>query len=282
MSDTCGPTSGTPLAQYDLQQQCWKTSEATSLWALTLSSLTLPTWGGLHAGVLYELPTPERPTIERAYSSLPTPRAQARDAIYDGADYRYNLEEALAKLPTPRAQNGEARNQTIYKREGPQNLENALALLPTPLAEMGNLQREDFTPNLRTVIEGNAMLSGSGRLLPTPAVNDMGAGKDPQAWDEWTERMKEAHGNGNGHGKSLEQEALKMLPTPRAQDEYERRNYKTMVRIRDEGGDMTLPTWATVVAPSLGDTTPPPLTAGSTSSGDPHQPQLFADESETA
>ena len=53
-------------------------------------------------------------------------------------------------------------------------------------------------------------------LLPTPAVNDMGAGKDPQAWDEWTERMKEAHGNGNGHGKSLEQEALRMLPTPTA------------------------------------------------------------------
>ena len=59
-------------------------------------------------------------------------------------------------------------------RQGPQNLENALA------------------------------------LLPTPAVNDMGAGKDPQAWDEWTQRMREAHGNGNGHGKSLEQEALRV------------------------------------------------------------------------
>lgn len=42
-----------------------------------------------------------------------------------------------------------------------------------------------------------------------------------------------------------------MLPTPRAQDEYERRNMKTMERIRDEGGDMTLPTWAKVVAPLL-------------------------------
>jgi hypothetical protein len=114
-----------------------------------------------------------------------------------------------------------------------------------------------------------------GRLLPTPAVNDMGAGKDPQAWDDWTERMKEAHGNGNGHGKSLEQEALRMLPTPRGQDEYERRNYKTMVRIRDQGGDMTLPTWATVVAPSLGDSTSQQLGAGSRSSDDQHQPPLF-------
>lgn len=86
---------------------------------------------------------------------------------------KFRLEETISTLPTPRAANGDNRNQTIYKRQGPQNLENALA------------------------------------LLPTPTVNDMGAGKEPQAWEAWTERMKEAHGNGNGHGKSLEQEALK-------------------------------------------------------------------------
>jgi DNA (cytosine-5)-methyltransferase 1 len=44
-------------------------------------------------------------------------------------------------------------------------------------------------------------------LLPTPAVNDMGAGKTPQEWDEWTDAMRERHGNGNGHGKSLSIEA---------------------------------------------------------------------------
>ena len=104
MNDTSGLMSGTPLAQYDRQQRCWKTSEATSLWALTLSSLTLPTWGGLHAGVLYELPTPERPTAEIDCSLLPTPRAQL----------------------------GEQRNQTIWLRplDEPQNLENALARIP--------------------------------------------------------------------------------------------------------------------------------------------------------
>jgi hypothetical protein len=36
---------------------------------------------------------------------LPTPRAQARDAIYNREDYHYNLEEALALLPS---QNGES------------------------------------------------------------------------------------------------------------------------------------------------------------------------------
>ena len=46
-------------------------------------------------------------------------------------------------------------------------------------------------------------------LLPTPAVNDMGAGKTVQQWDEWTAKMQAAHGNGNGHGASLSIEALR-------------------------------------------------------------------------
>ena len=53
-------------------------------------------------------------------------------------------------------------------------------------------------------------------LLPTPAVNDMGASYTPETWDEWTERMRSEHGNGNGHGKSLHIEALRLLPTPEA------------------------------------------------------------------
>lgn len=50
-------------------------------------------------------------------------------------------------------------------------------------------------------------------LLPTPAVNDMGASYTPDEWDEWTARMKAEHANGNGHGPSLHIEALRMLPT---------------------------------------------------------------------
>ncbi|MBK5248116.1 MAG: DNA cytosine methyltransferase [Actinomycetales bacterium] len=53
-------------------------------------------------------------------------------------------------------------------------------------------------------------------LLPTPAVNDMGAGKTVDAWDAWTASMQAKHGNGNGHGASLSIEALRLLPTPRA------------------------------------------------------------------
>lgn len=55
-------------------------------------------------------------------------------------------------------------------------------------------------------------------LLPTPAVNDMGAGKTVEDWDAWTQRMKDKHGNGNGHGKSLSIEAQRLLPPPTVQD----------------------------------------------------------------
>lgn len=55
-------------------------------------------------------------------------------------------------------------------------------------------------------------------LLPTPAVNDMGRSYTVEEWDAWTARMKAEHGNGNGHGKSLEIEAQRLLPTPAAQE----------------------------------------------------------------
>ena len=50
---------------------------------------------------------------------------------------------------------------------------------------------------------GAAHGSTPASLLPTPAVNDMGASYTPDTWDAWTERMRADHGNGNGHGKSL-------------------------------------------------------------------------------
>ena len=157
MSDTSGPTSYAPFARWDRDSQSWRTSEATSLWALTLSSLTLPAWGGLHDGELSEHPTPERLTSGLDCSSLPTPSANDTTGAEDQAQRK------------------------IRGAGGPM-----LRDLPT--------------------------------LLPTPAVNDMGRGKTPEDWDAWTAKMQAAHGNGNGHGKSLEIEAQRLLPTPRSTD----------------------------------------------------------------
>lgn len=78
-------------------------------------------------------------------------------------------------------------------------------LLPTPRSSDGD-------KGLRTVAGAASEFDRKGNgadlatvlaLLPTPAVNDMGEGKTVAAWDEWTAKMKAAHGNGNGHGASL-------------------------------------------------------------------------------
>jgi hypothetical protein len=89
-------------------------------------------------------------------------------------------------------------------------------------------------------------------LLPTPAVNDMGAGKTVEDWDAWTERMKAAHGNGNGHGKSLAIEAQRLLPTPRATD-----GTKGGPNQRGSSGDLMLPSAVhhLLPTPSVADST---------------------------
>jgi len=64
----------------------------------------------------------------------------------------------------------------------------------------------------------------------------MGAGKTVDDWDAWTDKMRGAHGNGNGHGKSLAIEGQRLLPTPRATD-----GTKGGPNQRGSSGDLMLP-----------------------------------------
>jgi hypothetical protein len=213
MTDTSGPTFYAPLGKWDRDSQSWKTSEATSLWALTLSSLTLPAWGGLHDGELCEHPTPAHLTSVLDCLSLPTPTTEHSSGGYNPA-----------------------------WGHGMTLLDAAMVIVGAP--------------------------AGPATLLPTPAVNDMGRGKTPEDWDAWTDKMRAAHGNGNGHGKSLEIEAQRLLPTPNAAD-GKRNNLNHQ---RGEGNPTLLG------AVSIGATTAPPSPDGNTSSDDPHQHQLSLDE----
>lgn len=77
--------------------------------------------------------------------------------------------------------------------------------------------------------------SGSSSLLPTPVVNDMGAGKTPEAWDDLIAGWKAKHGNGNGHGKSLSIEALRLLPTPQAHDAHGAKTPEKVAEMRARG-----------------------------------------------
>jgi len=174
MSDTCGPTFYAPLGKWDRDSQSWKTSEATSLWALTLSSLTLPAWGGLQDGELFEHPTPEHLTNAPASSSLPTPTGDDANNVTRASGTFTSLTRTVnGFLPTPTTQ--DAANTA-----GPSQM------------------RRNTLP-----------LNAAVALLPTPAVNDMGEGKTLEWWDEWAPRQMSSDGRPAPHGRSLAIEALR-------------------------------------------------------------------------
>ena len=93
--------------------------------------------------------------------------------------------------------------------------------MPTPRAA-DSYERRNRKTMIRIRDEGGDMTLTTWakvvvpELLPTPVVNDMGAGKTIEEWDTWTDEMKAKHGNSNGHGPSLSIEIAKLLPTPRS------------------------------------------------------------------
>lgn len=206
-------------------------------------------------------------------------------ARYDRATQSWRTSEATSLWDLPMSLEtlpawGMTLNGELYELPMPEPLTTAheFSSLPTPMAR--DYKDSSFPPRLwgPKAYMSELPTAVAVNLLPTPTVNDMGAGKDPQAWDEWTDRMKQAHGNGNGHGKSLEQEALKMLPTPTsgdcvgtgyAEDWSELTQANGRHRLRD-------------AAHLLGANTPQQSSAGSPSSDDQHQLPLFSVGKDTA
>lgn len=91
-------------------------------------------------------------------------------------------------------------------------------LLPTTRASEPGSTSAGYGDSLNDVASRMVMGSARKDLLPTPVVNDMGAGKTVERWDEWTAETKAKHQNGNGHGPSLNIEMLRLLPTPNTMD----------------------------------------------------------------
>jgi hypothetical protein len=230
-----------------------------------MSSLTLPKSGSMRNGQLFQRPTLERPIDENDFSSLPTPHAglgeRGRDGVILNPKGQQDLQHVIAHLlPTPKAAQGgpDATKVRPSGAQGTTNLAGAVRdLLPTPLADKtaGYAQpKTDFQSLPNVAIS----------LLPTPTVNDMGAGKDPQKWQEWTEEMRQKHGNGNGHGRSLEQEAVSLLPTPRAGN-ADPRNIHIYARPLEQPQNLEN------ALARIGDSTSQPSEDGNTSSDDQHQ-----------
>lgn len=170
MSDTCGPTYGTPFAFYDPDTCSLRTSEATLLSDSTPSSPTLPPSGIACGGRFYELPTSAPPTGGNGSSGLlPTPTASYVDPG-DIDRWEERRQEVLA-----RRQNGNGFGTPLGV---------AVRLLPTPRATDGT----KGGPNQRGG-KGDLMLpSAVHRLLPTPVAHD--DGKTPEAHMAMKARMK--------------------------------------------------------------------------------------------
>jgi hypothetical protein len=118
------------------------------------------------------------------------------------------LDWEMSSLTLP--QSGGMRNGQLYEHPmlEPATAENDYSSLPTPHAGLGERGRDGLILNPK----GQQDLQHAiAHLLPTPTVNDMGAGKDPEKWQELTQKMRDSHKNGNGHGKSLEQKAISLI-----------------------------------------------------------------------
>lgn len=215
---TSGQTLPEPLAVYDHASSCWRTFGGMFPSDSMPSLATFPASGMTRGGELYELPTPEHPTDEPECSSvLPTPTRRGYRTGYQAGGSPPNrrgsapLNDAVAHLlPTPEAKlsdSGPDYARANREGSGGDDLTTTVHrfLLPT---------MTDVRPSSSTEPTPGPSVCAPSALLPTPAVNDMGAGKTPEDWDDWTDRMQERHGNGNGHGKSLAIEALRLLPTP--------------------------------------------------------------------
>lgn len=119
--------------------------------------------------------------------------------------------------------------------------DEAVELLGTPTARMWKGSGQPGSASHTWLLDhGNVeaqvlSLPEPGPLLPTPAVNDMGASYTPEEWDAWTDRMKAEHGNGNGHGNSLSVEAQRLLPTPQAHDAKGAKTPEQVAAMRADG-----------------------------------------------
>lgn len=194
----------------------------------------------------------------------------------DSSSWRTSPDTSLWDLPMslgtlPRS--GMTRDGSLYELPMPElpTVAPVSSSLSTPQAADGTKMSSNPETSARRRMKGNqASLTDIVQtemlppdyLLPTPTVVDRGANMTPEEWAAWTGAMRQRHGNGNGHGASLTQEALALLPTPKAT------NNENQQRLEQYGPNLGM-----VLMPDqyewTGAATPPPSPDGS-DSPDPH------------
>ena len=268
---TSGPSSHDAFAFYDQDSSSWKTCQATLFSDSIASSPTWPKWGMTRGGYAYELVT-SVPPIDASVSSALLATPTVSDVKGPSPNHAGTLAEHIALLPTPGANDshgGEGPTRLARQEHGTGGpmLRDIGHLLPTPAAQEPRGSAEQFLE--RKNRDGHnrtepSHLSLAVQLLPTPTVQ-----QGRNATSGRSNPDSEHH-----NGWTLQDVAFAgLLPTPRAQDEYERRNWKTIKRIKEEGGDLTLPSAMKYMHKS-GEATNPRSDDGSSSAGEPRHDQL--------
>lgn len=154
----CGDTWRGWLARYDPVSCSWKTAQCSFLEDSTAFSLTLPRSGMTRAGLLWELPTLERPTSATASGLWPTPSANQFETK--------DLDAMLARRERAKLKSGNGNGFGL-------TLANAVRLWPTPVATMSKgsspaaLTRKDGRDRSGDRLDHAVMASDGGQLNPT-------------------------------------------------------------------------------------------------------------------
>jgi hypothetical protein len=187
-------------------------------------------------GQVFELLMPTRHIKDSESSSLPTPRASEPGSTSAGYGDSLNdfasritvgyARKDLQTLPTPKARDHQAEGyEAGLRRSSPQ---------------VGTIVKGLVEGDKRVLLRSPKASEGQGGALGEAEARKRGntVGVRDQVMDlvaAQGAKVSRAIMNGG---------EVKLLPTLRASDGYERRNQKTMDRIAKEGGDMTMPTLA--------------------------------------
>ena len=206
MNDTSGPMFETPLMRFDQDTQSWRTSEATSLWDLPMSSPTLPASGSMRSGELYARPMLERPTSATGSSSLPTPKAGDGERGRDLPRLRPDVSGRelattvgfLATLPTPISR--DHKEQTLgwtWERDGVVQEDT----LPRAITSVMQVSWGKYEPAIRR-------WENLTREVPEPTVQHKDKRRLNPVFVEWMMGLPAGHVTGHGLSSAKE---LKML-----------------------------------------------------------------------